>query len=78
MEKTQVETLLEEREDWEKAQQEENIALWNISKRMHMNYGDEGWIEIESEPGQGTCVRMVFPVYKGKEGEEDAETVDRG
>ena len=45
---------------------------------LSMAYGfmrqSRGALNIESSPGQGTCVRMLFPVYGGKSTETAAPT----
>jgi two-component system sensor histidine kinase YesM len=33
----------------------------NIHQRIQLNYGESYGLEIESEPGQGTCVTAKFP-----------------
>jgi two-component system sensor histidine kinase YesM len=37
------------------------IGLFNIHQRMLLNYGENYGLEIESEIGQGTLVRAIFP-----------------
>lgn len=79
MEQAQVDTLLDEKENWEKAHEEENIALWNINQRMQMHYGGSAVIEIRSEPGKGCAVTMVFPaISKGGDEHEHVKSNDCG
>lgn len=44
----------------------ESIGLRNIRQRIQMIYGMQYGIQIESKPGQGTCVRIVLPKEKGR------------
>ncbi|MCL2717383.1 MAG: histidine kinase [Lachnospiraceae bacterium] len=39
-----------------------SIGLYNINQRMKLCYGEQYGIEIVSNPGAGTCVRMMLPV----------------
>lgn len=76
MEQAQVDTLLDKKENWEKAHEEENIALWNINQRMQMHYGGSAVIEIRSKPGIGSAVTMVFPA--ASQGCEEFPAVSKG
>jgi two-component system sensor histidine kinase YesM len=38
-----------------------SIGLKNVNERIKLHYGDEYGIEISSEPGQGTIVRIKLP-----------------
>lgn len=37
-------------------------GLYNIHRRVQLRYGDEYGVQIESELGKGTCVRIILPV----------------
>lgn len=37
------------------------IGLYNIHKRIQLNYGDEYGVVVSSKPGSGTKVRLLFP-----------------
>lgn len=38
-----------------------SIGLYNISQRIHLFYGTEYCLEIESKEGEGTCVTLELP-----------------
>ncbi|WP_248924016.1 sensor histidine kinase [Paenibacillus hamazuiensis] len=41
-----------------------SIGLANVYERMRMTFGDAFRMEIDSEPGRGTCVTMYIPKHK--------------
>jgi two-component system LytT family sensor kinase len=43
------------------------IGILNIKERLLVVYGDAAEINIESQPGRGTVVRMVLPVLQAEE-----------
>jgi len=43
------------------------IGLMNITERLQVVYGDAAEIEVESQPGRGTLVRLVLPVLQAEE-----------
>lgn len=49
------------------------IGLKNINDRLQLYFGSFGW-QIDSDPEQGTRVRMTLP----KKEKEDVQTADRG
>lgn len=46
------------------------IGFSNVVKRLRLFYGQENVIEIDSNKGQGTTVRLLLPKYRG--GNSDA------
>ena len=46
---------------------ERGFGLANVNERIRMNFGVEYGMEIDSAPGQGTCVEVVIPAipYEG-------------
>lgn len=40
---------------------EEHIGIRNVSARLHLYYGEAARLEIDSEPGAGTTVRIHLP-----------------
>ncbi|TJY39631.1 HAMP domain-containing protein [Cohnella pontilimi] len=52
------------------------IGFSNVVRRLRLFYGLDDVIEIESETGRGTMVRMKIPKTRGTE--EDDKALDRG
>ncbi|MGN7360232.1 sensor histidine kinase [Paenibacillus sp. SAF-054] len=50
------------REEWDGKPQ--SIGLRNVNSRIQMYYGSEYGLEIESEDGAGTCIRITIPAGK--------------
>lgn len=44
------------------------IGLKNVRERLKVAYGPDGSFEIESRPGEGTRVVLIFPVKRGDAG----------
>lgn len=49
-------------EHYETERKTSGIALYNINRRIKLNYGDEYGIEIHTVPGEGTRVRLILPI----------------
>ncbi len=43
------------------------IGMVNVSERLQVVYGDAAEITVESQPGQGTLIRLVLPVLEAEE-----------
>jgi two-component system, LytTR family, sensor kinase len=43
------------------------IGILNVTERLQVVYGDAAEITIESQPGNGTLVRLVLPVLQAEE-----------
>ena len=41
------------------------IGIRNVHERIHLNYGDQYGLKIQSEIGRGTIVTFVLPVTEG-------------
>ncbi len=41
------------------------IALYNVNRRLTMNFGEESSLRIESEPGKGTRISFTIPQAEG-------------
>lgn len=52
------------RESIEKGLEDRNFALINVSKRIKTTYGDNYRLEIESEEGKGTAIKIVIPLIR--------------
>ena len=43
-----------------------SLGVRNVLERMRLLYGDSATMEIDSHPGEGTCVRLCLPCrYSG-------------
>jgi len=45
-----------------------HTGLFNIHRRVQLRYGEEYGIQIESELGKGTCVRIILPAKSENSG----------
>ncbi len=52
---------------YEKERHSSGIALYNINRRIKLNYGEEYGLELTTEYGEGTRVRLVLPVKRNFE-----------
>lgn len=43
-----------------------NIGLYNIHRRIKLNYGEKYGVLIESVKGMGTCVSLLLPIIKAE------------
>ncbi len=43
------------------------IGMLNVSERLQVVYGDAAEINIESQPGSGTLVRLMLPILQAEE-----------
>jgi two-component system LytT family sensor kinase len=43
------------------------IGMVNVSERLQVVYGDAAEITVESQPGRGTLIRLVLPVFEAEE-----------
>ncbi len=43
------------------------IGMLNVTERLQVVYGDAAEINIESQPGRGTLVRLVLPMLQAEE-----------
>lgn len=50
---------------------EQHLGIFNIARRMYLNYGAAGGMRIESTPEEGTCVILEIPVEMGDLGVSD-------
>ncbi|WP_158560824.1 sensor histidine kinase [Paenibacillus contaminans] len=41
----------------------QRIGIFNVNARMKLNYGESCGLQIESELGRGTTVRMIIPMF---------------
>lgn len=45
-----------------RTESEHGVGLYNINNRVHLFYGEEYGLTIESHPGSGTHVRLSIPL----------------
>jgi two-component system sensor histidine kinase YesM len=45
---------------------EKGFGLANVNERIHMYFGNEYGMHIESKAGEGTCVEIVLPALSGE------------
>ncbi|MDF2921864.1 MAG: hypothetical protein K0R57_778 [Paenibacillaceae bacterium] len=46
----------------ERPKRRQRIGLYNIHKRIQLYYGEDYGVEVSSKPGEGTVVRLAFPL----------------
>jgi two-component system LytT family sensor kinase len=46
------------------------IGMRNVRERLSVLYGDAAQVEMESQPGRGTKIRLVMPLSQGEVGED--------
>ncbi|WP_181592841.1 sensor histidine kinase [Paenibacillus sp. YN15] len=44
------------------------IGLRNVTRRIHLLYGHEYGVDIESKPNAGTAIRLTLPLHEGRSG----------
>lgn len=49
-----------------------SIGLWNVQRRLKLQYVEEYGLTVESRPGQGTCITVTLPARTRNKEEEDA------
>lgn len=58
--------LLTKVQDYTKKRRRSNIGLYNINRRIKLNYGEQYGLEVLSTYGEGTMVRVTFPVIRSE------------
>ena len=62
-------------EEWRrkpgKKEEHNNIGIHNVDAMIHMEYGENYGMWIESRPGEGTRVTYLLPVVRGKKHDTD-------
>jgi len=43
------------------------IGMVNVQERLHVVYGDAAEIDVESQPGSGTMIRLTLPILQAEE-----------
>ena len=62
-------------EEWRrkpgKKEEHTNLGIHNVEEMIHMEYGENYGMWIESRPGEGTRVTYLLPVVRGKKHDTD-------
>lgn len=45
----------------------QHIGLQNVAKRIALLFENQGKIEIRSKQGEGTCISLIFPIFRNAE-----------
>ena len=65
-------------EEWRrkpgKKEEHTNIGIHNVEEMIHMEYGENYGMWIESRPGEGTRVTYLLPVVRGKKHDTDNDS----
>ena len=64
MDKETLQTVLHKVQDYTRKRRKSSIGLYNINRRIKLNYGEQYGLDIQSTQGEGTMVRVTFPVIK--------------
>ncbi len=70
MDKETLDAVMEKVQDYTRKRRKSSIGLYNINRRIKLNYGEQYGLFIQSTPGEGTMVRVTFPAITTEEGEE--------
>jgi two-component system, LytTR family, sensor kinase len=54
--------------EWSTSQNGTGIGMANVRERLNVLYGDAAHIEVESQPGSGTTVRILLPIPQSGDG----------
>lgn len=60
-------------QDYTRKRRKSSIGLYNINRRIKLNYGEQYGLYIQSTLGEGTMVRVTFPALKKENAEEDIQ-----
>ncbi len=55
----------------QKQSRKESIGIYNVNSRLKLNYGNQYGVSLKSKKGNGTVVRLTFPVSKNQMGGEN-------
>ena len=64
MDEETLNTVMAKVQDYTRKRRKSSIGLYNINRRIKLNYGEEYGLDIQSTPGEGTMVRVTIPVLK--------------
>jgi len=66
MDEEMLRTVMTKVQDYTKKRRKSSIGLYNINRRIKLNYGEQYGLDIQSTPGEGTTVRVTFPAIKSE------------
>lgn len=64
MDEETLQMVLHKVQDYTRKRRKSSIGLYNINRRIKLNYGEQYGLDIQSTLGEGTMVRVTFPVIK--------------
>lgn len=64
MDKETLDAVMAKVQDYTRKRRKSSIGLYNINRRIKLNYGEQYGLDIQSTPGEGTMVRVTFPAIK--------------
>lgn len=72
MDKDTLQMVLHKVRDYTRKRRKSSIGLYNINRRIKLNYGEQYGLDIQSTLGEGTMVRVTFPVIQSENGATEA------
>ena len=66
MDEETLQTVMAKVENYTRKRHKSSIGLYNINRRIKLNYGEQYGLDIQSTLGEGTMVRVTFPVIKSE------------
>ncbi len=70
MDKKTMQEVMQKVDDYTRNRRKSSIGLYNINRRIKLNYGEEYGLILQSTPGEGTMVRVTFPIIRVEEQED--------
>ncbi len=64
MDEETLHAVLAKVQNYTRKRHKSSIGLYNINRRIKLNYGEQYGLDIQSTLGEGTMVRVTFPVIK--------------
>ena len=72
MDEATLKEVMEKVQDYTRKRRKSSIGLYNINRRIKLNYGEQYGLDIQSTLGEGTMVRVTFPAIKTDFTEEES------
>lgn len=66
MDEATLKEVMAKVQDYTRKRRKSSIGLYNINRRIKLNYGEQYGLDIQSTLGEGTMVRVTFPVIKSE------------